>query len=282
VAGLVHAFLPKTQAKQAMTLRWMLWSWASPSQLLFATIVVGGLLLALGRARVGRALTLAGATGLFLFGVLPTSHYLAAALESRIPQPELPARVAGIILLAGSERPAASQAQGQPQVGRNAGRHLTTQRIARAHPEARIVFSGGPLRMLGKGPLETQPAVAAALFASSGLALERLTFDENSPDTCATPISVKQLVQPQPGETWVVVTSAIHMPRAVACFRAAGWGDVIAQPADYRVTLGSWNADSFQVAKNLQLLDEAAHEWLGLVYYRLTGRTRELFPSAGI
>jgi len=262
-----------------MTLRWTLWSLASPSQLLLLALVVGPLLWALGRARAGRLITLFGALGLFFLGVLPTSHYLTAALESRFPHPELPAHITGIILLAGSERPAASQAHGEPQVGRSGGRHFTTQRIAREHPEARIVFSGGPLAEPGKGLLETQPAVARAFFADSGLPMERLNFDEGSRDTCATPANVKRLVQPQAGETWVVVTSAIHMPRTVACFRAAGWGDIVAQPADFRVSLGSWDSGSFQVAANLVLLDEAAHEWLGLAYYRLTGRTREFFPA---
>ena len=109
-----------------------------------------------------------------------------------------------------------------------------------------------------------------------------MVFDEGSRDTCATPANVKRLVRPQPGEKWVVITSAIHMPRTIACFRAAGWGDVIAQPADYRVALGSWDSGSFQVAENLVLLDEATHEWLGLAYYRLTGRTQEFFPAPPI
>ncbi len=36
---------------------------------------------------------------------------------------------------------------------------------------------------------------------------------------------------------------------------------------------------SFQIADNLVLLDLAMHEWIGLAYYRLTGRTREFFPA---
>jgi uncharacterized SAM-binding protein YcdF (DUF218 family) len=265
-----------------MTLRWTLWSLASPSQLLLLALIVGPLLWAMGCARVGRLITLLGAVGMFFLGVLPTSHYLTAALESRFPQPELPANVTGIILLAGSERPAASQVHGEPQVGRSGGRHFSTQRIAREHPEARVVFSGGPLSEPGKGLLETQAAVARALFADSGLAMQRLTFDEGSRDTCATPANVRRLVQPQLGETWVVVTSAIHMPRTIACFRAAGWGDVVAQPADFGVALGGWDSNSLRIAANLLLLDEAAHEWLGLAYYRLTGRTREFFPAPEI
>jgi uncharacterized SAM-binding protein YcdF (DUF218 family) len=224
-------------------------------------------------------LVLSAAAALFIFGVLPASHYLTAALESRFPQPQLPPRLTGIILLAGSERPAVSQATGGPQVGRNGGRHLTAQRLARQYPDAKIIFSGGPLREPGKGPLETQAAVAAALLRDSGLDSRRVAFDENSPDTCETPINVLRMVQPQPGETWVVVTSAMHMPRTVACFRAAGWGSVIPQPADYRVALGAWNTGFFQIASNLLLLDDATHEWLGLVYYRLVGRTEDWFPA---
>jgi uncharacterized SAM-binding protein YcdF (DUF218 family) len=263
-------------------MRWLIWSFVSPSQLLLFALVLGALLLALGRTRSGRALTISAGAALFLLGVLPTSHYLAAALESRFPQPRLPAHVTGIILLAGSERPVASQAHGEPQLGASGGRHLTTQRLARAYPDARIVFSGGPLSEPGKGPLETQPAVAQALFGDSGLPMQRVTFDQDSRDTCASPGNVKRLVQPQAGETWVVVTSAIHMPRTIACFNAAGWADIVPQPADYRVTVGTWDSGSFQVANNLRLLDEAAHEWLGLVYYRLTGRTQELLPAARI
>jgi uncharacterized SAM-binding protein YcdF (DUF218 family) len=259
--------------------RWLVWSLASPSQLLLLSLLLGAVLLAVGRHRAGRIVTLAAGTGLLLFGVLPTSHYLAAALESRFPQPRLPAEVAGIVLLAGSERPTASQAHGEPQVGLRGGRHLTTQRLARAHPDARVVFTGGPRSKPGKGPLETQAAVAAALFEDAGIASSRVTFDEKSPDTCASPSNVLRLARPRPGETWIVVTSAIHMPRTIACFRAAGWDDIVAQPADYRVTLGAWNTGSFQVAENLAILDDAAHEWLGLAYYRFTGRTQEFFPG---
>jgi uncharacterized SAM-binding protein YcdF (DUF218 family) len=65
----------------------------------------------------------------------------------------------------------------------------------------------------------------------------------------------------------------------VACFRAAGWGDVLPYPTDFKVVLGGWDAGTIQVADNLALLDAALHEWIGLVYYRLTGRIAEIFPG---
>jgi uncharacterized SAM-binding protein YcdF (DUF218 family) len=85
-------------------------------------------------------------------------------------------------------------------------------------------------------------------------------------------------VGPARGENWVVVTSAAHLPRTMACFQAAGW-NVIPQPADYQGLVAAWEPGSYRVADNLSRLDVALHEWIGLGYYRVTGRTRVLFPG---
>jgi uncharacterized SAM-binding protein YcdF (DUF218 family) len=262
-----------------MSTRWLLWALLSPSQVLLAVLIVGAVLLALGRLRSGRLLVSLGGAGLVLFGLLPTSIYLANPLETRFPQPALPAQITGIVLLSGAERPAASEAYGEPQVGGSGGRYLTTLRLATRYPGARIVFTGGPSVQAGKGALETQTAVAAEILGTVGLDPTRLTIEEQSGDTCANASNTFRLVKPQPGESWVVVTSALHMPRTIACFRAAGWPEVIPHPADYQTVLGGWNVGSIQIARNLLLLDAAVHEWLGLAHYRLTGRTQELFPG---
>jgi uncharacterized SAM-binding protein YcdF (DUF218 family) len=262
-----------------MTLRWILWSLLSPSQLIVACTVLGTLLLIIGRLRAGSLLTIWGGLALLVFGVLPTAQYIAHPLEARIPAARLPADLTGIVLLSGAERPLASQAVGQAQVGASAGRYLTTLRLAARYPNARVVFSSGALREPGKGPLETQTAVGIRILSDSGIAATRLTYEQRSSDTCENAFNTRALIQPRPGEHWAVVTSAMHMPRAIACFRAAGWGDVLPQPADYWAIPGAWNAGSFQVTGNLSLLDAALHEWLGLTYYRVTGRTAELFPA---
>lgn len=269
-----------------MTFRWLLWSLASPSQVLLAITMLGTLLVLFTRgsagsptrwARVGFTLTVTGGLGLLLFGLLPASHYLAHALESRVPVPgQLPGDVAGIILLAGSERPAASEAYGEPHLGGDGTRYVAALRLAHRHPAARLVYSGGPRSEPGKGPLGTQSGVAAEIIGSMGIDPSRVTFESGSRDSCDHPVNVRKLVQPQPGEHWVVVTTAMHMPRVMACFEAAGWGDVIPYPTDFKVVPGPWGAGTFQVADNLTLLDAAAHEWLGLVFYRLSGRTNSL------
>ncbi len=261
-----------------MSWRWVVWSLLSPSQVLLGITIAGGLLLAFGRVRMGRAFSIVGGAGLLVFGLLPTAHYLALALETRFPQPDLPASITGIVLLSGAERPRASDVYGEPQLNFAAGRYTTALRLTTRFPHARLFFTGGPPFDPETGRLG-QTSVARTLLTSVGIDPARLTFEEGSADTCDNAENSRAAVRPEPGETWVLVTSAIHMPRTMACFRAAGWGEIVPQPADYHSLRPEWGVGAFQIAVNLALLDIALHEWVGLAYYRLTGRTREFFPA---
>jgi len=90
---------------------------------------------------------------------------------------------------------------------------------------------------------------------------------------------VKALVQRKPGERWLLVTSAWHMPRSVGVFRKAGF-PIEPWPVDYR-TAGLWDAlRPFEApADGLKRLDTAVREWIGLVIYRITGRSDAVFPG---
>ena len=78
------------------------------------------------------------------------------------------------------------------------------------------------------------------------------------------------LAAPKPGETWLLVTSASHMPRALAVFQKAGW-TITAYPTTYKTMPSGWPVD-FDAIRRFRLLDEAIHEWIGIAIYRLTGR----------
>ena len=95
-----------------------------------------------------------------------------------------------------------------------------------------------------------------------------------------TRCSPRQIASPKEGERWLLVTSAYHMPRAVGLFRKAGFA-VEPYPVDWRVGSDAADILSFSnvAVDGLGRTDVALREWIGLVAYRVVGRTGELFPG---
>jgi len=243
----------------------LLWQLLKPSDWIVYTAVLG---IALWRLAIGRRLVVAAVILLLVLGVLPTSWLLTFPLEQRFPVPANLDRVDGIVVLAGAERARESRLYGQPLLNSAADRLTTFLMLARRFPEARLVHSGDTVP-------DSQSAVARELLLGAGIDPERIVFETKSRITCGSPRATLDVVAVDPSQRWLLVTSAMHMPRSVACFRAAGW-DVTPYPTNFRV--GS-NPLSFGLPANLEGVDLAAHEWVGLLYYRLRGYTRELFPA---
>ena len=146
--------------------------------------------------------------------------------------------------------------------------------LARRYPTARLVFTGGSAGLLGEGPAEA--IGARKLWLSLGVPAERMTFEAKSRDTWENALFTRDLVKPKPGETWLLVTSAWHMPRSVGIFRHLGF-DVIPYPVAYR-TFGN-ERDFLQPASVIDkviMLDYSVREWVGLLAYRLAGKTDAL------
>jgi len=240
---------------------YLIWGFVRPSQLIVLTAVLA---LVCWRRPLGRRLALATAVLVLLLGILPTSWLLLRPLETRFPIPSGIGAVDGIIVLAGSEHSDLSEVYSQPQLGAAGDRLTTFLMLANRFPSARLVYTG----------FREVPA-ARELILGAGVTPERIVFDGRSRNTCASATEVRALIQPEPSARWLLVTSAAHMPRSVACFRAVGW-DVVPYPADFGTGPVPWSGN---FAGNLEALDMAAHEWLGLLYYRLLGRTTELYPA---
>jgi uncharacterized SAM-binding protein YcdF (DUF218 family) len=206
---------------------------------------------------------------LLVFGVLPLGGLAISPLERRFESPTNLDRVDGIIVLAGAELPGLSAYYGHPQFDRYTDRLTTFLILAQRFPMARLLQTGG-----GEEDGENQSDVARDLILGVGIQPERVTFEQRSTNTCESAKMSYDTVRPSPDQHWLLVTSAMHMPRAVACFRAAGWMP-IPFPTDYKQgpNLSFWLFD------NLAMLDNAAHEWIGLGYYRLRGWTKEFFPK---
>jgi uncharacterized SAM-binding protein YcdF (DUF218 family) len=71
----------------------------------------------------------------------------------------------------------------------------------------------------------------------------------------------------------------MHMPRAIGAFREAGF-PVEAYPVDYK-TNGWQDLGSVlgSLSAGLRQTDTVLHEWIGLLAYRLTGKSSALLPG---
>jgi uncharacterized SAM-binding protein YcdF (DUF218 family) len=187
-----------------------------------------------------------------------------------------PAHVDGIVVLGGALEQRLTEERGMPALNGAAERMTEAVALLRRHPEARLVFTGGSGSLV-PGAL-SEADVARRLWLDLGVPAERMTFESASRNTHENAVNTLRLVRQAPGETWLLVTSASHMPRSMGVFRKAGWR-IAAWPVNYRTGHGwaSWVETSFPV--RLQEFEWGTREWVGLVAYWLMGRTDALLPA---
>jgi uncharacterized SAM-binding protein YcdF (DUF218 family) len=252
---------------------------ALPTNLLIGLGLVGALLSATRFASAGRKIMTASIVLLAVCAFSPLGNLLLYSLESRFP-PWDAARGApdGIVVLGGPIDPDLSIAHHTPVIRSAADRIVAAAALARRYPNARIIFSGGSADLFANDAREAD--YAGEIFADLGIARERLIMERRSRNTYENAVFSKEIASPKQGERWLLVTSAYHMPRAVGLFRKAGF-PVEPYPVDWRVGGDAADILAFSdiAVDGLGRTDVALREWMGLVAYRLAGRTGELFPG---
>jgi len=204
---------------------------------------------------------------------------LIAPLEDRFPPWDTSGRPPdGIVVLGGAVTPEVSHARKAVALNEAAERLTAAVSLAQRIPNARIIFSGGSDAIIPTQQTEAQ--AAARLFESVGLAPGRVILEDKSRNTIENALFSMRLAQPKPGERWLLVTSAYHMPRAIGVFRKVGFA-VEAYPVDWRTTgnLSDALRPFPTLGDGLRRTDTAVREWIGLVVYRFSGRSSELFPG---
>lgn len=249
----------------------------SPGNLLLLLLLTGLLMRGRGRDR-GRGLVLAAAGGLALIAVTPISTWALLPLEQRFPSPDLDSigPVDGIIVLGGALMPVASKEHGAPQLNRDAERLTVLPDLMRRFPDARVIFTGGsgdPRR-----PDDREAPFVLDLLAGWGVDTTRVTLEDASRNTWENAVNSAPLLAG--GRRWLLVTSAAHMPRAMGVFRTA-IPDVVftAFPVGFNANRAETGRFGLNLSENLDRMENAAHEWRGLVAYRLSGRTPTVLPA---
>ena len=238
-----------------------------------------GAVLALARWRRAGSRILALGIGLLLIaGYSPLGNTLLLVLTERFPAWQQDGRAPdGIVVLGGSIDSDISAARNALETDASSERIFAMLDLARRYPNARIVFSGGSGNLMGDRIAEAP--IAGELLKQFGVAPERIVLERGSRTTAENATMTRDLVAPKPGERWLLVTSAFHMPRSIGVFRAIGF-EVEAYPVDWRTRGWVDLRWPFQtLSAGLVRTDVAVHEWVGLIAYRLSGRIAELLPA---
>lgn len=255
----------------------VLWFLVEPGNALFLLLVVGVALSWTRWRRWGRLLTLWATVAFLAIMVLPLGALLALPLESRFWSGQAePDRVDGIVLLGGASSLKATAAWGRVSLNDNAERITEFVALARRHPEARLIFTGGS-GSLQPGALREADVVEQVMH-DIGFDVGRVTFERAARNKYENARNSLPLANPAAGEVWLLVTSAQHMPRAVGCFRQVGW-DVVPHATDYRLDRHKPYGIGLKFAGKLNRFNAVFREWLGLIAYRVLGRTNALLPG---
>jgi uncharacterized SAM-binding protein YcdF (DUF218 family) len=254
------------------------WFFLTPSNLILLAMLVGVGLLYWKRARrIGWRIATGGAIAAIVVTIIPIGDWLIASLERRFPPyaacKTVEKPIAGIILLGGAISSQEVSGRIFEDLGPGADRIRKAAQLAHEYPKLLLVVSGG--QAFPREGARSEAVATADLLLELGVDLKRLRLETGSRTTAE---NAKFVADQATGEgSWLLVTSAFHMPRSVGSFRKAGI-DVIAVPTD-------WQVDDNRPILTMNALDRfgrldlGVHEYLGLIGYWVTGRSSGILPG---
>lgn len=214
---------------------------------------------------------------LVVAGATPLGPWGASVLENRYPaRPTLPGDIAGILVLGGAIDTERSIAWGMPVARAELERVTSLVELGRRFPAAPIIYAGGYGGMATVHKVEA--AFARDMLDTLGFDTTRVRFDERSRNTIENEVEARALAGGDiASRPWVLVTGAMHMPRAVAVFRKAGW-KVIPWPVGPSTAAPGAPWEPLNLGDTLVVSTQAAREWVGLFAYYFAGHSERVLP----
>ncbi len=237
-------------------------------------IVIGAALMLVAATRQKRAgLLSAGLALLALWAAStpPVAGFAQRSLELQYPaQKAEEAPMADVIIVIGGGVALPTAYNPYPDLAAGGDRVLHALRLFKAGKAPKILLSGG-WAFDSDAPYAEADAMADLLVAF-GVGRDRLIIERRSRTTFENAEFTKQLWKENNFTTGLLVTSAFHMPRALAVFRKAGLN---VQPAVTDVTVSDaylpFPLPILPDAASLAITTSAIKEWLGLFIYRWRG-----------
>lgn len=229
-------------------------------EILSSSIVVGAVLVLWDNGRKRRRVLIMAIVATILLGTGPVAFLLLGSLEFQYEplQAEKDRSIRSIVILAGyaesdARRPLSSQIN----------RASSFRLIEALHLHS--IYNDATLIISGWGRV---PEVMKEVLIKAGMPEQGIQIDNQSANTFESARNVQRLL---PGGPFILVTSAGHMPRSMLAFKQLG-ATPVAAPTDF---LTKWNPLAVSYIPSfryLEISEYAAHEYLGLLWYRLSGR----------
>ncbi len=253
------------------------WGVLSPTNLIVILMALATIQLLRNRIRAAKRILI---PTVLLYSILlayPVGDYLMYPLETRFHKPEpLPDTIDGIIVLGGGENLKISVGWNTAEVGSGGDRFISAAILAKQYPDVPVLFSGGS-GLLRFDTSTTGGNIARNLLTAVGINDDRLIIESQSRNTYENFSLLKDKLPKLEG-TYLLITSAFHMPRSIGIARQQHI-NVIAYPVDYysnKPTLRQWD---FSLLEHLYTLEIAWREWIGLTVYYWTGKSLQWLPQ---
>ena len=213
-----------------------------------------------------------------LITLLPTGTYLLWKLENAYPkQKNIADHVDGILVLAGGINEFMTYEHDQLILNDRIERITESIKLMKKFSNAKIVLSGGN-GTLSKPKLKSSDAIKM-FYKQMGINIDRIIFEDKSRNTYENFIYSKKFIDNINDETWLLVTSAFHMKRAMSVAEKLNL-NFIPYPVDFIVSeTFSWrfwyHKTNFLI--NMNDFQLAAHEYIGLISYYLTKKSNVMY-----
>lgn len=221
--------------------------------------------------QMGPARLFAACTTLWvlILGAVPLWNAALFDLETRHPSPRLESSPAGIVVLGGALSPGwITLAHQQVALNDAAERMTTTLALMRRYPEIPVIVSGFSPSFIAPGISESE--LARQFFAEILGSTDRIQMENRSRNTIENARFSKALMEMSAPGTWLLVTSAAHMPRAAVMFHDLNV-KVLPYPTDFR-SRNHGDEARWHLLEGAKQASIVMHEWIGLLAYHLMMR----------
>jgi uncharacterized SAM-binding protein YcdF (DUF218 family) len=214
------------------------------------------------RPVAGRRALIAGIGISAVIGWMPLPDALLRHMESQYPAPQGSLQpYVGVVVLGGAIGiPYGEQDLRRYTLDASAQRMTAPVALLRQHPHLLLLFSGGQSDVIAR---ETSVADAAREFYTSmGVSADRVLYERAARNTYENAVLSAKVPGVDKTQRWLLLTSALHMPRSMALFQREGW-NVTPYPVDYRT--GSYTPwTHFSIAEGALRWETLLHEVVGL------------------